>query len=327
MLKADAYGLGAAPIAARLARAGCQHFFTATAIEAQTIRPHVGEAMVAVLHGLSGGADAFASDRDMVPVLNSLDEVKLWAAMGRALGRRPAILHVDTGLSRLGLPPDELAALAADPALLDGIALLYVMSHLASGDRPGAATNERQRRRFATIRAALPERPTSLANSGGIFLGPGFASDLARPGAALFGLHPTPGHGANPMRPAVRLRAEVLQLRTIPAGARVGYDGTWRAARETRIATVGIGYADGWLRAGSNRHAACFDGTRVPLVGRVSMDLSTYDVTDAPGVAVGAMLDLIGPEWPLERVAAAARTAGYEVLTSLGQRAARTFHG
>jgi len=259
-------------------------------------------------------------------VLNMLGEMAAWAAAARETGRRlPALLHVDTGMARLGLDRRELATLAADHARLDGIELRYVMTHLASAEIADAPENARQAARFAEARASLPPAPGSLANSSGIFLGDAFRSDLARPGAALYGINPTPGRD-NPMRPVVTLRGRVLQVRDIGAGEAVGYNGIWRAKRPSRIATVGVGYADGWLRAQSNRGMAFFDGGPVPLVGRVSMDLATYDVTDQPGVEPGAWLELIGPNAPLERVADAAGTNGYEILTSLGARYQRTYH-
>ena len=186
--------------------------------------------------------------------------------------------------------------------------------------------NEAQREKFSTACDGLPPAPRSLANSSGIFLGEKFGSDLARPGAALYGVNPTPA-AENPMRPVVKLRARVLQVREIMSGESVGYNATWRAARISRIATVPVGYADGWLRAHSGRGHALFDGAPVPLVGRVSMDLSTFDVTDFPAIGPGAWLDLIGPGLPVDLVAAAAGTNAYEILTSLGRRYHRVHHG
>jgi alanine racemase len=324
VLKADGYGMGAGPIAARLYAAGCRCFFTATAAEAVALRPVVGESLIVVLHGLSAGWAEYTGRDAPVPVLNSLDEVRRWASLAPVLGPMPAVLHVDTGMARLGLPPGETAALAADPSLLAALDVLFVMSHLAASDAPLDPLNAVQLRRFEAACAALPQLPRSLASSAGIFLGPAFRTDLARPGAALFGANPTPGT-PNPLRPAIRLRARVLQLRDIGPGDSVGYNGTWRARRPTRIATAGIGYADGWFRHLSNRAMAFFDGRPLPLVGRVSMDLSTYDATEVPALAVGEWLELIGPHRPLELVAQAAGTSAYEVLTALGQRAGRTY--
>ena len=177
--------------------------------------------------------------------------------------------------------------------------------------------------RFNDACARLPRAPRSLANSSGLFLGPDFDSDLARPGAALYGINPTPGR-PNPQRPVVQLRARVLHVRTVAAGERVGYNGIWTAARPSRIATVSVGYADGFLRALSNKAVAFFDGKPVPLVGRVSMDLTTFDATDEPGLTTGTWLDLIGPEG-VDALAEQAGSNGYEILTSLGSRYPRHY--
>ena len=327
MLKANFYGLGALPAAERLLSEGCRHFFVAHLAEALALRPVVGGSMVAVLNGLLPGDEALCSAADIWPVLGSVEEVGRWATHGRTLGRRlPALLHVDTGMSRLGLPPEELRALLDHPSPLDCVDLRYLMTHLLDAERPQARANERQRAAFLTAREMRPDVPATFANSSGLFLGAGFASDLARAGAALAGINPTP-HAAHPLRPVASLGARVLQLRTIPAGETVGYGGTWTAARTTRVATVGIGYADGWPLALTNRGRAHFDGCDLPLVGRVSMDLTTFDATDAPGVRVGSMVELIGPAIPAERVAADANTSPYEILTRLGPRIVRAYHG
>jgi len=325
VVKADAYGLGAARVAPHLHAEGCRHFFVAHPAEALALRPLLPGAMLAVLNGLWPGVEYDLATADIAPVLGSLDEIDRWSALAARLGRvLPALLHVDTGMNRLGLDARELDTLAADPDRLTGIGLLYVMTHLVSAEVPDDGVNQRQRDRFARACARLPAGPRSLANSAGIFLGPDFASDLARPGAALYGVNPMPGR-PNPMRPVVRLRARVLQLRAVKLGDTVGYNGQWRAWRPSRIATVSVGYADGYPRALSNRAAAYFDDCPIPLVGRVSMDLSTFDVTDAPGVQPGAWLDLIGPHHGVDAVAGQAGTNGYEILTSLGARYPRTY--
>jgi len=327
VVKADGYGLGAWVIAARLHREGCRHFFTAQFDEAVAIRDVVPDAILATLNGLLPGTAPEYAARDILPVLGSLTEIEAWAAEARRAGRSlPALLHIDTGMSRLGLDTGELASLRVDGTRLDGIALRCVMTHLVSSEVPDDPTNARQLRRFADACAAFPGIPRSIANSSAMFLGADYMADLARPGAALYGINPTPGR-PNPMRPVVRLLARVLQVRDIPAGETVGYNGIWRADRPSRIATVGVGYADGWHRAHSGRGAAFFDGGPVPLVGRVSMDLTTYDVTGRPEIGPGAILELIGPSIPPDIVAEAGGTNGYEVLTSLGRRFARTYRG
>jgi alanine racemase len=325
VVKADGYGLGACQVATALHAAGCRHFFVALLDEALAIRDLVPGALLAVLDGLVPRGEAEYLAHDLVPALGSLAEIDAWTDAARAIGRRlPAILHIDTGMARLGLDAQELAVLQQDHGRLAGIDLRYVMTHLVSSEVTGDSLNELQLERFAAACAGLPPAQRSLANSSGIFLGPDWGSDLARPGAALYGINPTPDR-PNPMELPVHLRARVLAVRDVPAGDSVGYNATWRATRPSRIATAGIGYADGWHRSLSGRGRAFFDGTPVPLVGRVSMDLTTFDVTEIPGVIPGAWLELIGPAQTPDDVAAAAGTNGYEVLTSLGRRFHRVY--
>jgi alanine racemase len=327
VLKANAYGIGAADAAQRLYRAGCRHFFVAHLDEALAIAKLVPGALLGVLNGLLPGTESLYIAHDLTPVLGSLAELATWSAAAQACGRAlPGMLHVDTGMARLGLDAEAVATLARERSRLEGVTLLYIMTHLVSAEWPDDPFNGMQLARFNAACATLPAAARSLANSSGIFLGKQFASDLARPGAALYGVNPTPGK-ANPMRAVVRLRGRVLQTRTISVGETVGYNGTWTAARPSRIATVGIGYADGWLRSLSGRGTAFFDGRPVSLVGRVSMDLTTFDITDHPGIEAGAWLDFIGPDCPVDAVAAAAGTNGYEILTSLGRRYARIVRG
>lgn len=316
VIKADGYGLGARAVGAALYAAGCRHFFVAFLDEALAVLDLLPDSMIAVLGGLIPGTEDAYVAHGLTPVLGSLDEIDRWR------GRGAAILHVDTGMSRLGLDAAEVATLVAEPERLDDIEIRYVLSHMVSSEEPDAPINQAQWQRFTAIRAELPPAPSSLANSSAIFLG--MSSDLARPGAALYGINPTPGQ-PNPMRPVLRLSARVVAVHDVPVGATVGYNATWTARRPSRIAVVGVGYADGWHRSLSNRATAYFDDTPIPLVGRVSMDLTTYDVTDAPSVHPGSWLELIGPHVSPDDVAAAAGTNGYEVLTSLGRRFHRVY--
>lgn len=324
VVKADAYGLGAAEVGPALRAAGCRHFFVALLGEGVALRAAIGPGpMIGVLGGFAPGADG---DAALTPVLNSLGDVAAHAAAGRAAGvARRAILHVDTGMARLGLEAAELALVSADHGMLAGLDLLYVMTHLACADEPAHPMNAAQATRFAAACAGLPKMRRSFANSSGMFLGADYASDLARPGCALYGINPTPDH-PNPMRPVMRLDVPVLQLRDILAGTPVGYGATWTASRPTRIATVAAGYADGYLRSLSGRAVAEFRGRSVPLVARVSMDLTTFDVTDLPEIAPGDRLTLIGGDGcSPDEVAVRAGTIGYEVLTSLGARYTREY--
>jgi alanine racemase len=225
-------------------------------------------------------------------------------------------------MNRLGLAPEE-AARIGDP----GFPVRAVMSHLACAEEP-SPMNEAQRQRFEAVRATLPAAPGSFANSSAVFLGPDYHYDLVRPGVALYGGNPTPGQ-SNPMMPVVRLLARVLQLREVLAGETVGYGATHRLDRPARIATIAAGYADGLLRTLGNRGRALAGGTIVPVVGRVSMDLITLDVTAAEPAAVepGGLVELIGATRTIDEVAAEAGTIGYEILTSLGRRYHRVWRG
>ncbi len=326
VLKADAYGLGAARVGPALAEAGCRWFFVAHLDEGLALKPLLpAGAILCVLNGLPPGAEAECEAAGLTPVLNSLPQLAAWSALARRLERRlPAVLQLDSGMSRLGLDAGETGRLAAEPALLDGVDLRLVMSHLACADDPSDPASEAQRHRFDADRARLPRAPASLANSPGIFLGPAFHLDLVRPGAALYGLAPA---RPNPMRPVVRLQGRVIRTHAVSAGQGVGYGLDWTATAPTRIATISVGYADGWLRSLGPRGAAWLGGTRLPLAGRVSMDLITLDVGALPEGALGPgdLVDLIGPMQDADAVAEAAGTIGYEVLTSLGARYARRY--
>jgi alanine racemase len=313
VVKANAYGLGAIHVATALRDAGCRHFFVATPREGIALRKAIGpEPMVAVLGGFPGDA----AQHGVTPVLNSLDALRAH--------RGPAILQVDTGMSRLGLDASELASLARDPSPFEGVELLYVMTHLACADEPGHPLNAVQADRFAEACLKLPRARRSFANSSGIFLGGRYGSDLARPGCALYGINPTPAK-PNPMEPVVRLEVPVLQLRTIAAGQTVGYGATWMATRPSRIATVVAGYADGLPRTIDGKARGMIRGRSVPMVGRVSMDVITFDVTDVPEAATGDMIELIGPAQDADALARICGTIGYEILTSLGNRYARRY--
>jgi alanine racemase len=337
VVKADAYGLGAAHVVPPLVAAGCRTFFVALLDEGIAVRqvltktalqnPDCGVADIYVLGGLAPGAENVFTEYRLTPVLNSLAEVDAWANYARLReDLQPAAVHVDTGMSRLGLPPNELAELAQNHARLDGVRLTLVMSHLACADEPRNPLNRRQLDAFAAARSILPPAPGSLANSSGIFLGAAYHADLVRPGVSLYGGGPVPGQ-PNPMAQVVRLQGKILQVREIDTPQTVGYGATHHAEKREKIATVAVGYADGYLRALSNRGSAYVGDFRVPLVGRVSMDLITFDVSGVSDdlVRPGEMIDLIGPNNPIDSLAAEADTIGYEILTSLGDRYHRVY--
>lgn len=328
VVKADAYGLGAAQVVPVLYDAGCRDFFVAHFIEAVRIRPHLAaDARIFVLNGLLPGSEAECAELGVVPVLNSLEQVANWSATARARNATlPAALQFDTGMSRLGLQPQDIDTLLAEPERLAGIHVDIVMSHLACGDVPEHAANERQLERMVAIRERFADAKLSFANSAGIFLGEEYRGDLARPGIALYGGAPL-AEGDNPMQAVVRLEVGVVQTRTVPAGAEIGYGASFVAPQEMRLATIAAGYADGLPRHLSNSGAAWFGGVRLPIVGRVSMDSIILDVSALPAdtLKLGSMVELIGPHQTLEQIAADAGTISYEILTSLGRRYNRQY--
>ncbi len=330
VVKADAYGLGMAAVAPALARAGALSFFVAQLAEGMALRRVLPKAaQIYVLNGLVDRERQIFETERLAPVLNDLGQVERWSQFCRARGARlPAALHIDTGMNRLGLPASEMAQLTREPHRLAGIGLDLAMSHLACADEPDHPMNRRQRTAFRGALTLLPGVRASLAASSGIFLGRDFHFDLARPGVALYGANPLPGR-PNPMTQVVGLKAKILQVRDVDRGETVGYGAAHRFARPRKIATVGVGYADGFLRSSSNRGCAVLGGVPAPIVGRVSMDLITLDISDAPSALQrpGESVDLIGPGRTIDDVAADAGTIAYEILTSFGPRYERRYSG
>jgi alanine racemase len=327
VVKADAYGLGMREVAPILAAAGCRLFFVAQLDEAIALREMLPDSEIAVLDGFFAAQTAEFLEYRLIPALNDLGQIAAWRRVDVA-ARPPAMLHVDTGMSRLGLPAAEAAQLRRTPALLAGLNLRAIMSHLACPDDPGHPFNRTQLKAFRAAVAGLPRAPASLAASSGIFLGREFHFDLARPGAALYGVNPQPGT-PNPITQVIRLKGRILQTREIDTDSTVGYGATHRRARPGRIATVAAGYADGLLRSLGNRGCATIAGQKAPIVGRVSMDLLTLDVTDLDPETTrpGGFAELIGPGHDIDAIAAEAGTSGYEMLTALGRRYYRVYSG
>lgn len=322
-VKANAYGLGVEVVVPALAEAGCDTFFVAHVAEGRRARAAAPSATIYVLNGLlPGSAGDYAVPR-LRPVLGSIEEVEEWAAFASAEPGAPeAALHVDTGMNRLGLALDAL------PAALERLRPALLMTHFVSAEIPEDPLNARQIAAFAAARAQAPEIPGSLANSSGLFL-PGTVHDLARPGYALYGGNPTPDR-PNPMRPVVTLEAAIVQIRDVEAGATVGYNARWTAPGRARLATISVGYADGYPRSafGSDDKRGglvLVAGVPCPIAGRISMDLIVIDVTQAPAAAVrrGEPVTLIGGPLDLDTVGERAGTVGYEILTNLGPRYTR----
>ncbi len=330
VVKGDGYGSGLEQAGKTLAAAGCTTFFVALPDEGRRLREALPNAVIYVLNGLIGGADAYARF-DIRPVLGSWPEIEEWAAFRKAGGGTGAAVHVDTGMNRLGLTLHEALDLRRDERLLTTLAPDLVISHLACADTPDHPMNRRQLALFAEVRAQFPDLPASLANSAGVFLGPDYHFDLVRPGIALYGGVAVQGI-TNPMRAVVTLEARVLAVREAEEGETVGYGATQSFKQPARLATLSIGYADGYHRlagATDERPGAWVwvRGQRAPLVGRVSMDLITIDVTNIPGVTRGDWVELFGRHIPVDDVARHAGTIGYELLTDLGRRYQRVYVG
>lgn len=329
VVKANGYGCGALPVAKRLFAEGCRVFFVARAEEGFALKPHLPDAEVCVLDGLLPGLAADYAGAGIVPVLGDPGQVEAWIGYCYANEIRvPAILHVDTGMNRLGMAPGEAIAIADEPDSLRAFTDVLVMSHLVVSEEPNHPLNAQQLAAFRAVRARFPMAKASLANSSGVFLSRDYHFDLARPGYALYGGNPTPGR-PNPMKPAVQILARILQVRAVDSPGSVGYGATARVSAGARIATIAVGYADGYLRSLGNRGEAWIGPHRVPLIGRVSMDLVTLDVSSVPPEAcrVGDFVELLGPHIGVDAVAERAGTNGYEILTSLSRRYHRSYLG
>src|SRR5580698_8169204 len=333
VIKADAYGCGVEPVARALSGAGCKTFFVATLEEARTARAALPTAAIYVLDGFfQNCGDAYAQI-DARPVIGDLYELAEWDVFCRRSGwRGGAAIHIDTGMNRLGLTLTEAQGIVPRIAAGDhGITL--VMSHLACAENLHHPLNAKQLASFREIASLYSGVPASLSNSSGVFLGAQFQFDVVRPGAALYGVNPTP-EADNPMQPVVDLKARIAQIRNLERGETVGYGATWTTRRPTRLAIISAGYADGYFRAGGSNDGTrgaevVVAGKRCPIAGRVSMDLIAIDVTDLPNNAArrGHMVTLIGEGITVDELAHHFGTIGYEVLTSLGPRYQRIYKG
>lgn len=332
VVKANGYGIGIEAAVPALALAGCRTFFVAHLSEARRVRAVAPDAALYVLNGLPPGSAAACHAIKARPVIGSADDAREWAETGEG---QPCAIHVDTGMNRLGFTLDEAEALAGQ-GMFASLAVDLVMSHFSSSEVPDDPANAAQIAAFEgrVRKLFLPSSPRfSLLNSSGHFLAGAPGCDLTRPGYALYGGNPTP-HAPNPMRPVVKLEAAIIQTRQVMAGARIGYNGTWTAPSARKLATISLGYADGYPRNASGTDQAMggealVGGTICPFVGTVSMDLVILDVTHAPEAACqrGQMVTLIGGELDIDRVGKSAGTIGYEMLTSLGRRYHRQYIG
>ena len=332
-IKANAYGLGMEQCATALWAAGCRIFFVALVDEAIDLRKTLPDAVIYILNGLMPGTAGITAEANARPSLSSFDEIAEWAELCTSRGTRlPAAIHIETGMNRVGLTVSDIDTLHTHPDLLDQFELTLIVSHLANGEIPGDLMNARQLEQFNHLRSLLPNAPASIANSPGIFNGSAFGFDLTRPGIALYGGNPGAENSKNPMQPVVRLLGTISQVRTVPKGETIGYGGTWQAKQDSKIAVVSAGYADGYPRALSSMPdlpdtRVWIDGFFAPVIGRISMDMITVDVTAIP-VEIGHRgdhVELLGPHVTIDEIAARAGTISYEILTGLGSRATRMY--
>jgi alanine racemase len=333
VVKADAYGLGLEPVTAKLGKAGCRTFFVADVAEARRVRGCARDVTVYVLNGFSSEAATAFAELNIQPVINTLTELAEWDSFVATSGwSGGAAIHVDTGMNRLGISVSEAAALASR-LQHEAHGLTLLMSHFACAELPDHPLTASQLRQFRELRLLYHGLPASLANSSGIFLGEAAHFDLARPGAALYGINPTPGQ-SNPMRNTVELTGRILQVRQLRQGETVGYGGAWTARRDSRVAVASLGYADGLLRSASGTDAkrggsAVIAGKRCPIAGNISMDLVCIDVTELADDAVhrGDFATFIGENIQLDEVAESAGTIAYEILTRLAPRCHLVYRG
>ena len=333
-VKGNGYGIGLEQAVGALTAAGCRTFFVALPDEGIRARQVSDGARIFVLNGLMKGAGDELLRHNLLPVLGSVEETVEWRELAGRHGRPlPAALHVDTGMNRLGMSESEARSLVSDSDNFKGVNLQLIVSHLACGSTPDHSLNVCQQSVFRNIRDIFPAIHGSLANSAGIFLGSGYHHDLVRPGISLYGGAALDDHlRSNPMRPVVKVEARILQIRTVPTGEGIGYGSAECAKRDSKVAIVGAGYADGYhRRAGSSdteRGAfGYFRQQKVPVIGRVSMDLTAFDITDCLETRPerGDWITMLGGDAALGAVAACAQTIDYELLTGLGSRYSRHY--
>jgi len=327
VVKANAYGLGCVEVAKALVAAHCREFFVANLDEAVELRSAQKDVTIYVLDGVTCTTAAAMLEHNLIPVLNSLEQISCWAKSAELHQKAlAACVHLDTGMNRTGLGADETALLIAEPWRLSPLNVVLVLSHLASADLVDSNQNLEQLSLFRKYRQQLPLGAASLANSAGTFLDSAYHFDVVRPGVALYGGNPAP-HKANPMRQVVSLTAPLLQVRNVDRGDRVGYGATHEFSRKGKVATVPLGYADGFFRSFSNSAFAYVGSVKVPLIGRVSMDLITLDVSDVADSAlyVGAPVEVLGTQLTVDEVAHNAGTIAHELLAALGNRYKRCY--
>lgn len=318
VVKANAYGLGINQVAKLLSSLGCVKFFVATLDEGIELRQILPNAKIFVFHGASSGAEKEFVANSLIPVINTIKQLENWLPHSE----HSAAIHIDTGMSRLGLTPDECNKVEYWHAFN----IELTISHLSCADNTEHPKNSEQIKLFKKLLKSIPTKYASLAASSGIFLGQDYHFDLCRAGVALYGINPTQ-FNANPLEQVVRLQAKIIQIRYVDSPQTVGYGATHTVKERSKIATIAIGYADGYMRSLSNSGIAFIGDYKVPVVGRISMDLTTVDVTSVPDhiLSQEIAVDLIGPYNPIDQIATQAGTISYELLTGLGSRVDRKY--
>jgi len=327
VIKANAYGMGAQEVARRLWQQGCRTFFVAHACEGVMVRKVIPskDVQIIVFHGVRPGQERQFTAHTLTPVLNSLDDVERWAMFANKSGHRAAVLQVETGMNRLGLTRAQFQELCSAPPLLDALDVRLIMSHLSCADDPHNKQNQQQKESFDQLMSLRPpsliDVPLSLANSAGLLNGTDYQYDLARVGIGLYGGNPH-CQLQNPFKSVLSLETEIIQIKSIKAGETVSYGAHWQAKRPSQIATLAIGYGDGFFRGSGEGGRVYIAGKYAPIVGRVTMDLTMIDVTDIDEALVkeGTIVELIGPNVSIDEVAKRTGTIGYEVLTNIGRQ-------
>ena len=325
VLKANAYGLGLYPIAEALVQVGVNDYFVSTLEEGMTVRRAVPKAHIYILNGVFKGTENVFEEHHLIPVLLSLEQIQLWRNYAASLQKKlPAILQVNIGMGRFGLSFEEAQRLSADD--FKGISLRYILGHLSSASLSTHPHNMQELKAFQDFYAVFPNTPATLANSPGILLGSSYHFDMTRIGIALYGGAPLEDQ-PNPLYPVLSLKARVLQVRSLQKGMTVGYDGTYIMPKDGRIATVNVGFADGFLRALSNKGYGKVGPFKVPIAGRISMDWMSFDVSDVPEEIMhpGALITLLDDELTIDAVASMAQTTSYDLISGLGSRLHRVY--
>ncbi len=323
VIKADSYGLGAIDIAPTLEKEKCTDFFVSWLEEGIALRKHI-KGKIYVLHGVLPNEAALFIENDLIPVLNHLGQAEIWAFSAKNQYKElSCILHIDTGMHRLGMPEYEISQFVSKYS--NSLHIEYIMSHLSCGEDINNTYNKEQLIKFEKLTKVLPQTKRSFANSSGIFLGKDYHFDLVRPGAALYGINPT--LGSNMMKSVIELKSPIIQIQEVSKNSYVGYGATYQSNNPTKIATIPIGYADGYFRILSNNAFVYIAGIKAPVIGRVSMDLITIDVSNIPEhlLFIGQDVEIMGTNITIDMIAASANTNPYEVLTSLRNRYHRIY--